>query len=93
MIWLTVAPETSAAVGKIKEILENELQRAGVDWRREESRPFRGHITLARFEITALKNLPELNEPFTENFESNKIDLMKSTLRREGALYEILFSV
>lgn len=92
MIWLTTTTETSAALDKVKKTIENELLKAGVKWDKE-NRPFHGHLTLARFEMMALKNLAALDENFNYGFEADKIDLMKSTLRREGALYEKLFSV
>lgn len=92
MIWLTTSKETSNFLNTAKEGIEGELVKEGIKWRRE-FRPFHGHITLARFEMTDIKNLPALNETFIRSFEVKKIDLMKSTLKREGPLYEKLFSV
>lgn len=92
MIWLTTTQQSSHTLSNLKEAIEKELQQNGVKWQKE-SRPFHGHITLARFELTPLENLLELNEKFQEDFPLETVDLMKSTLRREGALYEKLFSV
>lgn len=92
MIWVTTTQETSAVLGKLKRILEDELEKTGLKWQRE-YRPFHGHITLSRFPIKSLKELPALHELFNFDFEVKEMDLMKSTLKREGSLYEKLFTV
>ncbi len=89
MIWLTTARETSEELGKIKKELEDKLETKSVKWRRE-LRPYQGHITLARFPETPLKNLPPIEKEINWRYEAREIHLMKSTLKRTGAEYEVL---
>ncbi len=93
MIWLVTKPETSLILARLKNFLEKELEKQKVIWPKEK-REFQGHVTLVRFnKIIEKKYLPELEEDFEEDFELENIDLMKSTLKKEGALYEKIFSV
>jgi len=60
-----------------------------------ETRPFRPHLTLARFKPPAsiagvLSEVPEVSEP---SFEVNRVHLYRSHLHPRGARYEILRSL
>jgi 2'-5' RNA ligase len=89
MLWLTTSRKTSEQLGKIKKELEGELETKGVKWRRE-NRPYRAHLTLARFEPKPKNTLPEIEKGLGWKYETDKIHLMKSTLKRTGAEYEVL---
>lgn len=91
MLWLTTAPETSKALGEIREILERELGNSGIKWLRE-NRPFQAHLTLARFLPTPLERLPKIERKIDWRYLPPEIQLMKSVLKRSGAEYETLFS-
>lgn len=89
MIWLTTKRQTSEELGKIKKRLEDELEREGIRWHRE-LRPYQAHLTLARFPETPPKNLPSIEKEIDWRYKAREIHLMKSTLRRTGAEYEVL---
>ena len=90
MIWLTTTKKTSILLGKLKKQLEDELELNSVRWRRE-SRPFQGHLTLARFEPRNIEHLPIIDQIFTEKFQVNSLNLMKSNLSHKGAVHELIF--
>lgn len=92
MIWLTTTKKTSEELGAFKGLLEDTLEKNGVRWRRE-SRPLQAHITLARFLPTAKKKLPSIDRNLFWKYGVGEFNLMKSTLRRGGAVYEMLSSV
>jgi len=87
MVWLNTTKETLAALGRIKNELEKELMENGVKWRRE-SRPYRPHLTLAKFRPRPAKNLPLIERDVNLGYSTGEINLMKSTLKRTGAEYE-----
>lgn len=89
MIWLATNRQTSEELGRIKKSLEDELETKGVKWRREHRR-YQAHLTLARFEPTAGKFPPKIEREIGWHYETKEIHLMKSTLKRTGAEYEIL---
>lgn len=89
MIWLTTTRATSLALGKIKKDVEDELEKNGVRWQRE-SRPYQAHLTLARFLPQPAEDLPLVEEKFDLGYSAEEIHLMKSTLKRTGAEYEVL---
>lgn len=91
MIWLTTTKKTSILLGELRKQLEDELELNGVHWRRE-SRPFQGHLTLARFEPRSMGHLPIIDQTFTDKFQINSLNLMKSNLSHSGAIYELIFS-
>lgn len=92
MIWLTTTPRTSANIEGLKNLLEDALSENGVKWNRE-TRPYLGHLTLARFEPTARKLLPKIERSLNWSYEPTSLDLMRSTLLRSGAVYDKIFSV
>ncbi|MGC9599140.1 MAG: RNA 2',3'-cyclic phosphodiesterase [Minisyncoccia bacterium] len=90
MLWLGAAEESSQKLSTIKEFLEDRLVAEQVPFMRE-TRPFGGHITLARFngEMRGA-TLPPLGRSPRICVPVESLDLMESTLRREGAEYAIL---
>lgn len=92
MIWLRTDQATSALLGKMRDILENELAVRGVPFQ-SEMRAFSGHITLAKFtgETTRVL-LPPIERPLQFNFPAASIDLMESELKRSSAEYTMLQS-
>lgn len=89
MIWLTSTRETSEKLGKIKKELEDRLEMKGVKWQHE-LRPYQGHLTLARFPELPRRNLPAIEKEINWQYEAKEINLMKSTLKKTGAEYEVL---
>lgn len=89
MIWLTADNRTSKELADIKNTLEQKLYEKGVNFK-QEYREFHGHLTLARFEATARRELPPLEAPFNRQFLAGTLDLMESHLKRTGAEYDIL---
>ena len=87
MIW---AVGEGKQLGNIKNDLEDGLEKREVSFERE-GRPFRIHITVARFKNPVpLKSLPSLNIPIHETFYANGIDVIESRLQRTGAVYTVL---
>lgn len=92
MIWLQGAPETSGALSKIKKELEDQLEKVGINFKRE-YRPYQAHLTLARFEPGELRTLPNIRFALPSLFFTPvSLDLMESHLKRTGAQYELLHS-
>lgn len=90
MIWLLTSDETSLNLGEIKNVFENNLERKGIKFKRE-NRPFNGHITLARINISRKKlKLPSIEETINFEFKAKSLDLMESILKRNGAEYNFL---
>lgn len=89
MIWLTASKETSEALDRIKKFLEKRLIELNIPFR-QEIRPFKAHLTLARFAAPKGRELPLLDVPFPQEFEAESINLMESHLKRSGADYEIM---
>ncbi|HXF44142.1 MAG TPA: RNA 2',3'-cyclic phosphodiesterase [Candidatus Paceibacterota bacterium] len=89
MVWLTVTKETSAALGDLKEAIEQELRRNGVKWQIE-NRHYQAHLTLARFQAEAAEDLPAIERDFEFSYLTAEVNLMRSNLKRTGAEYEIL---
>lgn len=87
MIWLCIDRETSGRLGAVRDLISGELERGGVRWQKDR-RVYNGHLTLARFSPTPISRLSKLDENFTCSFEAPSVDLMRSTLTREGAIYE-----
>jgi len=88
MIWLTTKNETSEALGKIKNQLEDLLEKNGVKFKKE-NRKFQGHLTLARFKPSFKKETELLNVEGLFFFPQS-LDLMESKLFQTGAEYAIL---
>ena len=91
MIWLTTTKQTSEILGKIKNKLEDLLDKNGVKFRKE-NRKFQGHLTLARFEPLSQKET-KLLRVGDLIFTPQSLDLMESKLFRTGAEYLILEKV
>lgn len=90
MIWLLASKETSLRLNEIKQALEDELDRRGVVFKRE-NRLFSGHLTLARFESAAkISDLPKIDKEINIASGSESLDLMESELKRGGAEYAII---
>ncbi len=90
MLWLNGADTSSRALQPLSDALDDALVDAGVMFKRD-FRRFRIHITLARF--LTHDDLPELHRPFTHTLEIPAMDLMESTLTRNGAEYTLLQKV
>ncbi len=93
MIWLTGSAATSGVLSGLKKVLEEKLKQAGVSWRQEDRENFQAHLTLARFEPAPRQNLPPIERPLGWRYEAAGLDLMRSDLRRTGAVYERISSV
>jgi len=90
MFW--VEGEKSEELAKLQTDLENAI--TGEDYMKKEIRPYKPHITLARFRSLLLKSLPEeINEPFKFEIPVETIEIMQSSLKRTGAEYSVLESV
>lgn len=89
MFW--VEGEKSQELADLQNDLENAL--ASGNLARKEVRPYRPHITLARFKYEIVKSLPKVDEPFKAQISVETIEVMQSNLKRTGAEYTILESV
>jgi len=93
MIWFLASEKTSQQLNELKNILEEELEKQGLKWKKEK-RKFEGHLTLARFFPLSKKELPTLKKlTFPLKFEAVSLDLMNSILQKTGAFYEPLFRI
>lgn len=66
------------------------LQNFKTGFLKQESRPAKLHLTLARFRPGSIPNFTELNEKVDWKFEAVEIAFMESELKRGGAEYTIL---
>lgn len=90
MVWLKTTNETSLNLGKIKKNLEDNLEKSGIKFKRE-NRQFSGHITLARMRFYDKKlKLPIIDEGNNFEFYAKSLDVMESALKRGGAEYSLL---
>lgn len=92
MIWIKTTQASSKILGEIKNQLELELEKNGVNWQRE-NRSYEGHITLARFQPKSSTDLPAVEQMINLNFPIKSLDLMQSILKPTGAVYEKLFGI
>lgn len=92
MIWLNGSPSTSKSLSPLRDSLENGLLDGDVRFK-QEHRGFKTHITLARLQSAAKKDLPTIDQSVNWNFTSETLDLMESHLARSGAQYFKLASV
>jgi 2'-5' RNA ligase len=90
MIWLGLAEETNVVLAEIKKKLVKNLADENVNWKHDE-RPYKGHITLARFEPAFIDNLPDIEKELDFSFQPSSIELIKSVLKPTGAEYETIF--
>lgn len=91
MIWLSGSDKTSKNLTEIKNYLENLLLENGVGFQ-QENRPYKTHLTLARFETAPKTSLPAIEKDFRVEFSAKNLDLMESHLKKTGAEYEPLSS-
>jgi len=96
MIWLN--GEVTDALRSLAAEMKNAVSHLSFAQEiHQESREFRVHITLARFQqkewrIKIGRRLPEIETPFEKEIQVGHIDLMESKLSRSGPKYEILAS-
>mgnify|MGYP001559268423 CR=1 FL=1 len=89
MIWLNINQETSDNLIHLKNKLEDELADKNIRFQKEHRQPSI-HITLARFGLTPIDSLPEINKKLNISFNADSLDLMESSLSKKGAQYELL---
>lgn len=89
MFW--VEGEESKEIAELQNNLENAI--AGENLVRKEARPYKVHITLARFKYPLVKSLPKVDEEFKAQIPVETIEIMQSNLKRSGAEYSVLESV
>ncbi len=90
MIWCTTHEETGVCFVRLKNLLEDELERTGIRWQRDR-RGAGPHITLARF--TGEKKISFFSEDVSDlSFDATGIELVQSTLSRSGPYYTTLHS-
>jgi len=89
MFW--VEGEKSQELANLQNDLENAL--SGGNLAKKEARPYRPHITLARFKYEIAKSLPRVDESFKVQFAVETIEVMQSNLKRSGAEYSVLESI
>lgn len=90
MIWATTAQKISKLLGAIRHKIENSLAENGVVWQMD-NRPYRGHLTLARFEPRNIHSLPQIEGNLQYTYSAHSVNLMQSILKPTGAEYETLF--
>lgn len=92
MLWLNGTENTSKNLGILKNLLEEELIKNGVNFKHE-YRPFKAHLTLSRFFGGSKQKLPLLapsENKLRFSFIPESLDLMESNLMKYGAEYSIL---
>ncbi|MDI6734491.1 MAG: RNA 2',3'-cyclic phosphodiesterase [Patescibacteria group bacterium] len=92
MIWLETNNETSRQINLIKSKLEDELIKNGVKWDRGIG-PYRGHLTLARFNEMPRNIEKNVIKEFFLSFNMASLDLMRSNLLRSGPVYTKIFAI
>lgn len=90
LIWATTNEDSSQALSNIKEKVTTALLAANVRFKIE-TRRFHGHITLARLDRLT-SELPKLDQPFSESFTVQSMELMESELKSGGSEYAIMAS-
>lgn len=91
MIWVNGSRETSEFFGEMKDVLDKELAKEGIQSGNDFGK-FTAHATLARF----FKNPPRgiaVNEPINIAFRIESLNLMDSKLQRGGPIYTKLDSI
>ena len=97
VVWVGVSGEIDR-LGHLQQRLESNLARLGFA---QESRPFKPHLTLARFRDQASSDerqslgrlIADTRFESTHIIKVDAINLMKSELTREGAIYSRIISV
>jgi 2'-5' RNA ligase len=88
VLWAGVAGDTEK-LATLQAAIEDAMERLGFE---REARKFSPHLTLARIKFSKLRdNWPQAIEGIKDvklgRFEACRVSLMKSELRREGAVY------
>lgn len=95
MVWLE--GETPPELVKLKKKIESLWLTSGSLPRLDaESRPFKLHVTLARFEAGDLKEIEKKTRLLGETkvgFEAKEITIMESRLMPTGAEYEVIAAI
>ncbi|MBI2055362.1 MAG: RNA 2',3'-cyclic phosphodiesterase [Candidatus Sungbacteria bacterium] len=94
MIWLE--GHTPPELVKLKNKIENLWLSSALPKPDAESRPFKLHLTLARFEAGDLKEIEEKTRLLGETdvgFEAKEITIMESRLKPSSAKYEIIAAI
>lgn len=92
MIWANLDAKSSELLGDLREKLEDCLADNNVAFDRD-FKKFSGHITLARFRDQQFMEPIKLSKKVNYHFRPASIDLMESTLAREGSVYELLQTI
>jgi 2'-5' RNA ligase len=93
MIWAVGKP--SEKLSQLKKTIEEAILNSGVPFR-EELRPLKPHLTLARFYQQEWRNFepkPKIEEAFPFEILVDSVDIMQSELKRGGAEYTVLESI
>lgn len=95
LIWLEL--DQNPTLTQLAMVIKAKALEAGV-LKRVDSRPFSGHITLARVKAWAWKQIdpteqPDIEQELDLSFEVKSIDLMESKLSPTGAKYSVLQSI
>ncbi|MCL5011132.1 MAG: RNA 2',3'-cyclic phosphodiesterase [Patescibacteria group bacterium] len=93
-VWLELAKNND--LERLAETLGQEIIKAGV-LRQSETRPFSGHITLARIKEWIWRRIepdeqPQIEKDLDLNFEVKSVYLMESHLKKTGPEYNVLSS-
>lgn len=90
MIWLSGSEETSRGLGGIRDVLYDELKKEDMRWE-EDWRPFRTHVTMARFDIFRIKGtLSPLDISIDALGHGNFLLLFQSALTPQGPIYTLI---
>ena len=85
LIWLELEP--SQSLSELYQSLEQALVRTpGTGYSQKETRPFKGHITLARFQRGVRRSFAPRS--VSERFTIDTLAVMESLLRPKGAFYK-----
>ena len=94
VLWTGIDGETAVLMA-IQKQLDELIGDTGIP---KESRPFKGHLTLGRFKGHAdskklVSILKEFAEFETESFPADSLNLYKSDLTPQGAIYSLMETV
>jgi 2'-5' RNA ligase len=93
VVWAGIGGKTES-LGKLADVLDQELEALGFE---RESRPFKGHLTLARAKgavdpVRMTRAAGRFMTFQTPVFSVHELILFQSRLKPEGPVYEKLFS-
>ncbi|MBD3282566.1 MAG: RNA 2',3'-cyclic phosphodiesterase [Candidatus Portnoybacteria bacterium] len=72
--------------------LQSKIQTT-IEGHENKIKPFKPHVTMARFKPFVLKKLPEIDEKTSIQIPVETIEIMQSNLKRTGAEYSVLESI